>query len=325
MLEVAISAEVGDEQYNEDPTTQKLEAKVAEMLGKSCAMFMPTATMANEIAIKVWCKPGEELIAASECHLYFAEAGGPSVLAQVMIKAIPTQTGVFSGEEVKKQIRTMVGPHFPKPSLVNIENTTNMGGGVAWTKSQLDSVTKVTKELGLKTHIDGSRLFNAAVKTKLTPKQICENIDSVTICLSKGLSCPMGAVLAFPKEFYPEVRKYKQLLGGAMRQSGYFSAMGLFALENNISKLEEDHQKASEFYSILGKLSDIELETAPETNMVFFHYRSNKKSPEEFHKLCLENGLRFSKVGASRFRAVFHRDVSLDSVQKIEKIMKSVI
>lgn len=135
----------------------------------------------------------------------------------------------------------------------------------------------------------------------------------------------MGALLAFPKEYYLVVRKYKQLLGGAMRQSGYFSAMGLFALENNISKLEEDHQKAAEFYSLLGKFPDLELETAPETNMVFFHYRSSKKSAEDFHKMCIENGLRFSKVGATRFRAVFHRDISLDSLPKIEKIMKSVV
>ena len=222
-----VEAEVGDEQKREDPTTAHLEERMAKLLGHSSSMFFPSATMANEIAIRLHCAPGDELVAADDCHLYFAEAGGPAIHSAVVCKAISTASGIFSGEDVRRQFRWAKGPHYPVTRLVSVENTTNMGGGVAWPKAALDDVVHVARELELKTHMDGSRLFNAAAASGLTPTQIAAGFDTVTVCFSKGLGCPTGAILAFDERHWERVRRLKQLFGGAMRQSGILAAAAL--------------------------------------------------------------------------------------------------
>ncbi len=320
-------AELGDEQKGEDPTTLQLEETVANLTGHSAAMLFPSATMANEIAIRAQCEPGDELIADENCHLFFAEAGGPSIHAGVQAHPISTSNGIFTGDQIRKAYRFPKGPHYPVSKLVSIENTTNMGGGIAWTSSQLDSAFEAIKELQLKAHLDGSRVFNASLASKMSLKEIANRFDTVTICFSKGLCCPTGAVLAFDKKLWPKMRRLKQLFGGSMRQSGILAAACLYALKNNVNRLEEDHANAKFLAKSLSEIEGIEVEKEDphSTNMMFFRLNSKKISPENFLEACLSRNLRFSQVDANRFRAVTHADISRKNIEDAIKILSEIV
>jgi threonine aldolase len=295
-------------------------------LGYSSAMFFPSATMANEIAIKILCEPGDELIAAESCHLFLAEAGGPAIHAGVMARPIATHNGIFTADDVRRHYRWARGPHYPVTKLLSVENTTNMGGGIAWQLNQLNAVLDVAKELNLKTHLDGSRLFNAVVATKLSARQLASPFDTTTICFSKGLGCAVGAVLAFDKIYWDKVRRLKQLFGGAMRQSGILAAGCLYALENHIDRLQEDHDNAR---LLAEKLSDgipqIQVENnPPSTNMVFFRWHSDRMTAQQFAANCLQHGVRFSQPDANRFRAVLHLDIKRVEIEKAVGIIREI-
>lgn len=326
MKKAMMQAELGDEQKGEDPTTCKLEAIAAELLGHEATMFFPSATMANQIAIRLLCEPGDELIAAENCHLFFAEAGGPAVHSSVMARPIRTPTGIFTGEDLRNVYRYSKGPHYPISKLVSIENTSNMPGGIAWDLKSLDDVLHTASELNLKTHLDGSRLFNAAIKTSAKPARLASQFDTVTICLSKGLGCPIGALLAFKKSAYTKIRRLKQLWGGAMRQSGILAAAGIYALENHITRLEEDHHHATLLAEKLDtEIPDIRVESnQPSTNMVFFQWTSAKISPSEFNQICIDKGIRFSQFGENRFRAVTHLDISHKDIDTAVNILREI-
>lgn len=326
MKKAMFEAELGDEQSGQDPTTIKLEEVAAEILGHESAMFFPSATMANEIAIRLLCERGEELIAAEQSHLLFAEGGGPAVHSGVMIRPVRTNTGIFSGDEVRATYRFARGAHYPITKLVSVENTTNMYGGIAWDLPSLHSVLLTAKELNLKTHLDGARLFNAVIKTAVKPNELASRFDTVTICLSKGLGCPIGAVLAFQKNHYEKVRRLKQLMGGAMRQSGIIAAAGIYALQNNIERLSEDHINATRLAEKFGTdISQIRVENkTPSTNMVFFEWLGTNMTAAQFHETCIQKGVRFSKVGENRFRAVTHLDISHSDIDKAIAIIKDI-
>ena len=318
-------AEVGDEQKREDPTTLRLEERVAKLLGHSSAMFFPSATMANEIAIRLHCSPGDELIAADDCHLFFAEGGGPAVHSGVLVKPIAAPNGIFSGHDVRRHARWPTGPHYPTSRLVSVENTTNMGGGVAWSKPQLDDVLQAAKSLELKTHLDGSRLFNAAAASGLTPQEIAGSFDTVTVCFSKGLGCPIGAVLAFDQSQWQTVRRLKQLFGGAMRQSGILAAAALYALDHHVDRLALDHKNAQLLAERLATIGAVEVETLPpSSNMVFFRWRSSAMSDKDFLNRTVEHGVRFSHVGPNRIRAVTHLDISRDDIERAAEIVGKI-
>lgn len=317
MRKAIAEAAVGDEQMDEDPTTSALELLGASLLGKSAAMFFPTATMANEVAIRLHCRPGDELIAASNCHLFVAETGGPAVHSQVMARPIPVANGIFSGEQLRESIVWEKGPHFSESRMVSVENTTNMGGGCPWSLEQLRSVSQTAKEFGMKTHMDGARFFNAAVATKLSPAAIAEGFDTVTLCLSKGLGCPSGALLVFDESQRTQVRRLKQLMGGALRQSGILAAAGLYALKHNIERLSEDHANARSLAQGLKDFPLVKVEnTEPPSNMVYFHWLGKKISPTELNKKMVHAGVRFSQVGQNRFRAVTHMDIKSSQVNE---------
>lgn len=327
MKKAMMDAEVGDEQKGEDPTTRRLEEKVADLLGHSSAMFFPSATMANEVAIRLLCEPGDELVAAHNCHLFIAESGGPAIHAGVMLKPIATPNGIFSGDDVRASFRWSKGSHYPVTKLVSIENSTNMGGGIAWSKTQLDSVFEATKTLDLKTHLDGARLFNAAASSSLTPQEIAGRFTTATICLSKGLGCATGAVLVFDKAHWTKVRRLKQLMGGAMRQSGILAAAGIYALDNNLERLSDDHENAALLARLLGEdLSHVTVETpSPSTNMVFFRWTASAVPVADFLKKCEDRGVRFGDVEPpGRIRAVTHLDISREDVLKAATIVKEV-
>lgn len=216
MREAMISAEVGDEQKGEDPTTRQLEESVAQLFGCSNAMFFPSATMANEVAICALCEPGDEIIAAADAHIFVAESGGPSIHAKVMCKPVPTVTGVFNSDDVISRIRMDTSTHRSKTKLISVENTTNFGGGVAWKSTELQSIVNVADQYGLKLHMDGSRIFNASIKTAMSIAEIARGFDTITVCLTKGLGCPVGALLVYKKQSHDTIRHLKHLMGGAM-------------------------------------------------------------------------------------------------------------
>lgn len=324
MRRAIAEAEVGDEQKGEDPTTLQLEKRVAALLGHEAAMFFPSATMANELALRLHCAPGDEVIAAEMAHIFGAEAGGPAVHAQVMCRPIYNATGIFSGNEVKNLYRHSTGPHYPRTRLVVVENTSNMGGGIAWQRGELDSVLAAAKDLGMKTHLDGARLFNAAIATKLSPAEIAGPFDTATLCLSKGLGCPAGALLAFESEHWDKVRRLKQLMGGAMRQSGMLAAAGIYALDNHVDRLNVDHENAKLLAQGLKGLRGIEVDDRSQsTNMVFFTW-TGTISAEHWHELVKKNQIRFCFAGRNRFRAVLHLDIARADVMHTLNILGDI-
>lgn len=326
MKQAMLAAVVGDEQKNEDPTTRQLEEMAAELLGHSAAMFFPSATMANEIAIRLLTEPGDELLAAGNCHLFFAETGGPAVHAAVMTRPIHSLDGTFNAEDLRHTFRYEKGSHYPISRLLSVENTTNMGGGIAWSLPQLQSVLATAQELDLKTHLDGSRLFNASIKTNVTARVLAKDFNTVTLCLSKGLGCPIGAILAFDVLYYSKVRRLKQLMGGAMRQSGIIAAAGIYALTHNIERLREDHENACLLAEKLNNsgIAALTVENPqPSTNMVFFRWNSPTVTPSQFLADCVSKGVRFSHVGKDRFRAVTHLDVSREDIERVVELIKA--
>lgn len=323
MKQAMMAAPLGDEQKGLDPTTHKLEQTLASLLGHNAAIFLPSATMANQIALQLHCERGDEMIAAENCHIFISECGGSAIHANVQAKPIPTENGIFSAEDIYNKYRWLKTPLTPITKLVSIENTTNMGGGIPWSKAELNSILSTAKELNLKTHLDGSRLFNAAAATHLSPKEIASEFDSITLCFSKGLGCAVGAALVFDQQHFAKVRRLKQLMGGSMRQSGILAAGCLYALEHHIERLQEDHENAKLLAEGLSSISLISVENkSPATNMVFFSLQ--KSTPEDFEKLCSDQGIRFSRVGKNRFRAVTHLGVSREEIEMAIKKIKNM-
>lgn len=325
MKEAMMSAPLGDEQLSEDPTTKALEEKMAAMLNKEAAMFFPSATLANQIAVKLHTEPGDEVIAHEYCHIFNSEGSGAAIHSHVQARMIQSANGIFGPEEIVKRFREHSSPYSPRSRLVIVENTSNAGGGAVWSQKEVQDVLKQTKELNLKSHLDGARLFNAQASLGCKLHELSEGFDTITICFSKGLGCPAGAVLAFDKALYSRLRRLKQVFGGALRQSGILAAGAHFALENNVSDLIEDHKKALLLAENLQKQAKLMLLTPkPQSNMVFFSVDRAQIDPDKFYSELLKMGLRFSRVAKNRFRAVAHRDISFSQIKEACEIINKL-
>lgn len=324
MRRAMAEAEVGDEQKAEDPTTRKLEEMTAALLGKEAATFLPSATMANEIAIRLHIERGDAVIAAANAHIFFAETGGPAVHAGALARPIETTDGIFSGDDVAARCNWPSGHHFPRTRLVSIENTTNIGGGIPWSLDRVAEVTNAARRCDLNMHLDGSRLMNAAVALQKTARDIAIPFDTVTFCLSKGLGCPLGALLAHNQEAEQRVHRFKQLMGGAMRQSGIVAAAGIHALTHHVDRLSDDHDNARRLAQLLKDIPTIFLERdVPPTNMIFFRL-SDPARGDFFLQSCLERGVRFCPVGTNRYRAVTHLDITRADIDRAATIVREV-
>lgn len=323
MKEAMMNAVLGDEQKGEDPTTNALEEEMKARLNKSAAMFFPSATMCNQIAINLLTDAGDEIIGSIFSHVFTSEAGGSAFHSRVQARTIATKDGTFDREQLRDHVRFSDSPHAPIPSLLLIENTVNAAGGVVWPKNKLSRTLAMAKELGLKTHLDGARLFNAAVASNTDVKTLAEGFDTVTICFSKALGCATGAILAFDEKHWSRVRKLKQVFGGAMRQSGILAAACLYALQNNIEAIKQDHDHARILAKSLDAIDGIRVEsTEPQSNMVFFAIDEAVMSPEQFLERCHQNRIRFSRFDVNRFRAVTHRDISRGHVDETVELLK---
>jgi threonine aldolase len=312
-------APVGDEQKGEDPTVNLLQARMAALLGKEAALYMPSATMANQIAIKCHTQPGDELIAHVLSHTLHYEVGGPAFHSGVMARGLEGPRGCFTPAQLEEVLRPRDSQYLPSSRLVWVENTHNLAGGTVWTLADLDAVAAWTHAHGLALHLDGARIFNAALASGVAPARIAAGADTVTVCFSKGLGCPGGAVLAGPGALIARARKYKQLFGGAMRQAGILAAAAVYALEHNVERLAEDHRNARRLAEGLAAIPGIAVGT-PETNMVYF----TVPDVDGFHAACLERGLRFSKQVGNRLRAVTHLDISAEAVERAIAIARAV-
>jgi threonine aldolase len=238
------AAEVGDEQKREDPTVNALEEKGAALLGQAAAVFLPTATMANQIALHVHARPGDELYAEATSHVLIAELGGPAMHSGLMTRPLEHEDGVFGPDDLRAAIRPSIGPHVPRPRIVVVENTHNSSGGRVWSVAQTQALVGAARELGLRAHLDGARILNAATALGVPAAELAAPFDTATLCLSKGLGCPLGALVAGSEELMAEARRLKHAFGGAMRQAGIVAAAGVYALDHHVARLADDHARA---------------------------------------------------------------------------------
>jgi threonine aldolase len=326
MREAIASAQVGDEQLREDPTVNDLERRTAGLLGHEEAVFVPTATMANEIALRVLAEPGDELIAEENSHLFVSELGGPAVFAGLMTRPIPSRTGRFSTDQVRAAARRGDLIHVPSTRIVAIENTHNASGGRVWPLEEIEAMAKTCKELELALHLDGARLFNAAVASGEAPSTIAGHADTVTICFSKGLGCPLGAIVAGSTERMLAARRYKHQFGGAMRQAGIVAAACVYALDHHIERLAEDHARARRLGEALHEAgAPVDLEQV-QTNFVQVNVGSiGLEAPDALERL-LGEGIRMTPTMLPGvLRAVTHLGITDEDIDvAIEAIPRAL-
>ncbi|CAN5636004.1 threonine aldolase family protein [soil metagenome] len=325
MRDFMAQAPVGDEQRREDPSVNRLQDIAAELTGKEAALFLPSGTMCNAIAIKIHTQPGEELILDKTAHPYTSEGGGPAALAGVSVALLDGERGVFTAEQVAAAIRN-TGPHSPQSRLVSMENTTNAGSGKVWPFETAREVAALASERGLKSHIDGARLMNAVIASGIPASDWGGLVDTIWIDLSKGLGCPVGAVLCGSVEDMERARRYKHLYGGAMRQAGIIAAAGIYAFEHHVERLAEDHANAKKLATGLAEIPGIQIEPDDiETNIVFFDVSETGRTGDEISAGTTEKGVRMGGRG-NRIRAVTHLDISSDDIdQALETIHEVVV
>jgi len=326
MRRVMAEAEVGDEQLGEDPSVNRLQEMVAELTGKEVALFLPSGTMCNLVGIKVHTQPGDRIIIERTAHPVTSEAGGPGLVCGVLTYLVDGVRGVFTAEQVEAAADPGDGVHTPPTTLVCIENTHNRGGGKIWPIETLQAVCATAHRLGLKVHMDGARLLNAVVATGLPAATWCRSVDTVWIDLSKGLGCPVGAVLAGDGETMRLARRYKQMFGGAMRQAGILAAAGIYALQHHVERLAEDHANARLLAEGLAETPGIGLDPAEvETNIVFFDVQNTGMTAAAFTEALLAEGVRMGAVGRYRVRAVTHPDVTRQDIERAIQAVRRVV
>jgi threonine aldolase len=308
-------AEVGDEQKFEDPTVNLLQEMVADLLGKEAAVFLPSGTMCNEIALRVHCRPGEEMLAHRTAHPIHFESGGPAALAGVNVAPLDGARGQFDPATLEAAIRPDFR-HYPRSRLVWVEQTSNLGGGSIWPLERVRAVTDVARRHGLSAHLDGARLMNAVVASGIAAREWAGLFDSAWIDFTKGLGAPVGAALAGSREFIAEAWRLKQQMGGAMRQAGIIAAGGVYALRHHVKRLAEDHANARRLAEGLAKLPGVTIEPARvETNLVFFELTGRLDAPTLVERM-LARGVRMGAMGPRTIRAVTHLDVSAAHIER---------
>lgn len=323
MLKAMMQADVGDDVYKEDPTANRLEEKMAELFGKDQALFFPSGSMANQAAIKLHTQPAEQLICDKWAHVFNYEGGGASFNSGVSCKLVDGHRGMITAEQVREAINPADFYHSPLTSLVCLENTTNKGGGACYDLEEIKKIKDVCDEHNLAFHLDGARLFNALVNKNESPKQYGELFDTISICLSKGLGCPVGTVLLFDEPLLKKAIRVRKVLGGGMRQIGFLAAAGIYALDNHVERLVDDHQKAKELAELLSDQSYVSEVEPVETNIVMFSLK-NSISEEKFLRELEENEVLISSMGKGKLRLVTHLDYTAKKHEAFQHILKKL-
>lgn len=320
MREAMAAAPVGDDVLGDDPTVQTLERRTAELLGKEAAVYMPSGTMTNQVAIRTHTEPGDEVLLDAEAHVYLYEAGAPAALSGVMCRLLPGVRGIFGADDVRAALRPR-NLHFPRTRLLCIENTHNRGGGSVWPLARVAEATAAAHDAGLACHLDGARLWNASIASGVPLAEYAAHFDSVSVCFSKGLGAPVGSALVGSAAFVDRARRFRKQFGGGMRQAGVIAAGALYALEHHRERLAEDHANARTLAARLATIHGIEVETdAVETNMVLFSVRTMPAA-----ELCTRvrgDGVLMLPRSADGIRAVTHLDVSAAQVAEAVEIIR---
>lgn len=323
MLKAMLNAKVGDDVYKEDPSVNALEQKLATMFGIDTALFFPTGSMANQAALKLHTNPGEQVICDKYAHIYNYEGGGASFNSGISCKLLDGHRGMFTAKQAEEAINPPDFYHSPLTSLIAIENTTNKGGGACWSFETLKDINAVAKKHNLGYHLDGARLWNALVAKEESPKQYGELFDTISVCLSKGLGCPIGSVLLGNKELMQNAIRVRKILGGGMRQVGYLAAAGLYALENHVQRLADDHHKAKQIGEALALHPSIKKVEPIETNIIIFELKDSVNETEFLSKLT-KNNIHIIGMGSNKLRMVTHLDYTADMHNYVLKTLKLI-
>jgi threonine aldolase len=320
MLEAMMSATVGDDVFGEDPTVAALEQKGAKMLGFESGLFCPSGTMTNQIAIRTLTQPQDEVICDKRSHIYLYEAGGIASNSMVSVALVDGDRGRITPYQIESNIKPD-DIHYPRTALVALENTVNKGGGCYYTMGQMASISRTAKKYNLQVHLDGARLFNALAETMENPEEIGKYFDTVSICLSKGLGAPVGSLLLSSNERIKKAKRIRKVFGGAMRQSGYLAAAGIYALDHHIDRLKEDHEKARLIAGMLSKKPFVAAIEPVDTNIIIFSVSDEMPVNKLLSKLKA-NGIHALGFGGNSIRMVTHLDISDDMMEVLDKKLK---
>ena len=314
MLEAMFRAKVGDDVFGEDDSINELETIAADMFGMEAAIFCPSGTMTNQIAIKCHTQPGDEVICDESSHIYQYEGGGISFNSGASVKLLVGDRGRITAAQVSAVIQPD-DPHRAHTSLVSLENTSNRGGGSCYDFDEIEKIASLCKEKGLAFHLDGARLWNAMIAKKESSKQYGEVFDSISICLSKSLGCPVGSLLLGKKDFIKKARRVRKVFGGGMRQAGFLAAAGIYALQNNIDRLAEDHQYAAQIAAVIAGKQFVKFVLPVETNIIIFELDESITAPALVARLKEHNILGYA-ISPNRVRLVLHLDINAAMVKR---------
>ena len=321
MRKAMLEAEVGDDVLGDDPTVIKLQNKAAELLGKETALYVPSGTMSNIVATRTHTSPGDEIVIEAHSHIYRYEGGAFAALSGCSVALVDGKNGLMTSEQVSSSIRKAEGSlsHYPNGSLVCVENTAQGGGGSVYSQEAIDDICKVAREKDCKLHMDGARLFNASVASNTDPARMVRDFDSISICLSKGLGAPIGSVLVGSKEDLAQAHRWRKMFGGGMRQAGMMAAAGIYALENNIDRLREDHKRARKFAEALVEMPNfsVNLDTV-QSNIVYIGVGKGR-SKQMIEKLAKQD-IDILDTDDSTIRAVFHLHIGDEDLEKIIEV-----
>ena len=322
MLEAMFKAPVGDDVFGEDPSVNQLEAMTAEMFGMEAAVFCPSGTMTNQVAIKCHTRPGDEVICDKVSHVYIYEGGGIAANSGSQVKALDGDGGRITAEQVFEAINPD-DPHKARTRLVSLENTANRGGGSCYNFSEFQLIKDVCLKNNLSLHLDGARLWNALVAGNESPKEYGDIFDSISVCLSKGLGTPIGSLLLGKKDYIKQARRVRKVFGGGMRQAGYMAAAGIYALENNIQRLQEDHLHAKQIAEALAKKDFIGKIMPVETNIIIFEV-TNSDGPKAFCRKLQEHHILCLSISATQVRMVTHLDITKEMVKDLINVIEAL-
>ncbi|MEW6005226.1 MAG: GntG family PLP-dependent aldolase [Stygiobacter sp.] len=324
MRKAMYNAEVGDDVYKEDPTANELEKYAAELLGKEAALFVPSGVMGNQICLNVLTEHGDEVICEKDAHIFQYESGSPAALSGLQLSLVEgNERGIFSSEQIEPLIRPTSAYYMARTKVIEIENTHNRAGGTINPIENIISISKLAKKYNLFLHLDGARIWNASVETKISVADYAKYFNTVSCCLSKGLGAPIGSIIAGSKELIEKAFRVRKAWGGGMRQVGILSAAGLYALKNNINRLKEDHEKAKLFAEGISKISDLSInKNLVETNIVMFSPKNI--SVDEFLSKCKNKGLLLGTGKVGVIRAVTHIDVTFEQINEAIKIIETI-
>lgn len=327
MWETMRHAPLGDDVLGDEPTVITLQEKVADLLGKEAALYTPSGTMANQIAIRSTCESGDEIIAHRDNHIVHYETGAPAALSGCMVHVLQGEGGLFDADQIHDSVRT-TNIHDPNSRMVVVENTHNRGGGCVWPIEQFNRVAEAAHEHGLHVHVDGARLMNACIASEYSAREFVAAADSVSMCFSKGLGAPVGSALAGSEAMINRARRFRKMFGGGMRQSGIIAAAAVYALDHNIDRLAEDHANAKTLAGHIEEIDGLTVEPPNggiRTNMVYFHVNKNLGTAAEFTKTMTSCGVEMLPIGPNRVRAVLHLDISSNDVAEAAQAMANAV